>query len=251
MRLIITDTYSQSAQLAAEQILSVVRNKPACLLGLATGSTPIPIYEHMVRAHKEGAADFSRVSTINLDEYMGVCGDNPNSYLYFMRKHLLDPCDIPLARVCIPNGESPIKEELGRLNAYANGHAIDIQLLGIGVNGHIGFNEPNDVFCDLFHDVELTAKTRESNARMFRSLEEVPTRAITMGIGGIMRAGAIVIAATGEEKYAAMKALLEDGDITPDNQATILKLHRDCTIYLDRALAGRINPAGYVQVINA
>lgn len=248
MRLIITQSYDQSAQLAAQQILDVVRNKPSCLLGLATGTTPIPVYRQMVRAYREGRADFSRASTINLDEYVGLSGDDPNSYLYFMRKHLLDPCDISLSRVYIPNGQIPAVQEIDRMNVYADTHKIDVQLLSVGVNGHIGFNEPNDVFCDKYHQVTLTEKTRQSNARLFRGIQEVPTHAITMGIGGIMRAKTIVFLATGQEKFEAMKAILEEGDVTPRNQGTILKFHRDCTVYLDQTLAEHIKPAKYIHL---
>ena len=248
MRLIITDSYEQSAKLAADQMLDIIRGKPDSLLGLATGTTPIPVYQQLARACQERRADFSRVSTINLDEYIGLSGDDPNSYLYFMRKYLLDPCGIPLSRVYIPNGLKPVESEIDRMNAYADKHPINVQLLSVGANGHIGFNEPNDVFCDKYHKVDLTPKTRESNSRLFNSINDVPKSAITMGIGGIMRAKTIVFLATGEDKYEAMKALLEEGDVTPHNQGTILKFHQDCTIYLERDLAERIVPARYIKV---
>lgn len=251
MRLIITDSYEQSAALAAEQILTAIAAKPDALLGLATGTTPIPVYERMAEAVQAGCADFSKISTINLDEYMGVRGDDPNAYLYFMRKYLLDPCGIPLSRVYIPNGAADAESEIARMNAYLDAHPIDVQLLSVGANGHIGFNEPGDVFYDKYHTVTLTERTRRSNSRLFNSLSEVPKRAITMGIGGIMRARTIVFLANGEAKLEAMKAMLEEGDVTPRNQGTILKFHCDCTVYLDRELAERITPAAYIQVRRA
>lgn len=248
MKLIITESYEQSAELSAEMMLDVVRRKPEALLGLATGSTPIPVYAHMVQAAKAKTADFSKVCTINLDEYVGLAGDDPNSYLYFMRKHLLDDCGITLDRVMIPDGLADPREELARMNTYADAHTIDVQLLSVGVNGHIGFNEPSDRFYDQYHKVNLTYQTRRSNSRLFSNMEEVPRAAITMGVGGIMRAKKIVFLATGEEKYDAMKRMLKDGDVTPENQGTILKFHPDCTVFLDRAIADRIVPAAYIEV---
>lgn len=247
MKLIITESYEQSARLAARDITEIVKEKPDALLGLATGSTPIPVYKYMVEDAK-GGVDYTKVKTINLDEYIGLAGDDENSYLYFMRRHLIDPCGIPLERVMIPDGLGDVDAELRRMNEFANANPIDVQLLSVGVNGHIGFNEPADRFYDGYHTVTLTERTRQSNSRLFNSIDEVPKAAITMGIGGIMRAAKIVFLATGEEKYAAMKAILEDGDITPSNQGTVLKLHRDCVIYLDRQTAEGIKPASYVEV---
>lgn len=251
MRLIVTDSYEQSAYLSAQMILGVIKDKADALLGLATGTTPVAVYRYMVEAAQQKKADFGKVRTINLDEYIGLDGEDPNSYLHFMRKHLLDPCQIPLERVMIPNGMADVQEELQRMNLFADANPSDVQLLSVGVNGHIGFNEPSDVFYDRFHAVKLAQKTRESNSRLFPSIEEVPAEAITMGAGGIMRAKKIVFLATGNEKLDAMKKILEDGEVTPDCQGTILKFHQDCTIFLDEALAGRISPAAYVEVKRA
>lgn len=248
MKLIITESYGQSACLAARMMLDVVREKPDALLGLATGTTPVPVYRNMAGAVQQKKADFGRVRTINLDEYIGLGGEDPNSYLYFMRKHLLDACQIPPERVMIPDGMSDTDAELDRMNAFADANPIDVQLLSVGVNGHIGFNEPSDVFYDRYHAVKLTKKTRESNSRLFSSIEEVPTEAVTMGTGGIMRAKRIVFLATGKEKLEAMKNILEDGEVTPECQGTILKFHQDCTIFLDKALADCIRPAAYIEV---
>ena len=248
MKLVITEDYEQGAYLAAQMMLQVVRENPQALLGLATGTTPIPVYRCMTEAALSGQADFRQVSTINLDEYIGVEAENPNSYCYFMRKHLLDACGISMDRVMIPDGTGNAEDEIKRMNAFADSHQIDVQFLSVGVNGHIGFNEPSDVFHNKYHKVVLTEKTRQSNSRLFRSIEEVPQAAITMGVGGIMRAKKIVFLASGEEKLNAMKGILEDGDVTPLNQGTILKFYQDCTIFLERALADRIAPAPYVEV---
>lgn len=247
MRLIITESYEQSARLAAADITEIVKAKPKALLGLATGSTPISVYRYMVEDAKHDV-DYTQVRTLNLDEYIGLAGEDENSYLYFMRQHLLDPCGIPMEHVMIPNGLGEVEAELRRLNEFADANPIDVQLLSVGVNGHIGFNEPDNRFYDHYHTVTLTERTRQSNSRLFHSIDEVPKAAITMGVGGIMRAAKIVFLATGEEKRAAMRAILEDGDVTPFNQGTVLKLHRDCVIYLDRQTAVGIKPAAYVSV---
>lgn len=249
MKLVITHSYDESAELCAQMMNEVFRENPEALMGLATGTTPIPVYEKMVREHKAGTVDYSRARSINLDEYVGVAGDDPNSYLYFMRKHLFDKVDMPAENIWIPNGMAPVEEEVARLNAYLDAHEMEIQLLSAGTNGHVGFNEPNDVFYDKYHLVELTEETRKSNSRLFGSLDEVPLSAITMGIGGIMRAKKIAFLATGNEKLRAMKAILEEGNITPRVQGSVLKLHRDCMIFLDADLAGQITPDKGVEVI--
>lgn len=251
MHLIITDSYQQSAVLAARQTADIVKRNPTALLGMATGTTPIPLYEELCRMQSRGEIDLSGISTINLDEYVGLAGDDENSYLYFMRKYFLDPLGIPLSRVYIPNGVANPAAEIARMNDFADQHPIDVQILSVGENGHIGFNEPGDVFYDKFHLVKLTESTRQANSRLFQDISQVPARAITMGIGGIMRARKIVFLANGEKKLAAMKAMLEEGDVTPKNQGTILKFHQDCTIYLDKELAASIQPARHVQVTYA
>ena len=142
MKLIVTESYEQSAYLSAGMILDVVKEKADALLGLATGTTPVPVCRYMAEEVQQKKVDFGRVRTINLDEYIGLDGEDPNSYLYFMRKHLLDACRIPPERVMIPNGMEDTQAELDRMNAFADANPIDVQLLSVGVNGHIGFNEP-------------------------------------------------------------------------------------------------------------
>lgn len=248
MKLFITENYDQGAFLAAQMMIKIVQEKSNALLGLATGTTPLPVYKYMTKAAAEGRVNFQEVRTINLDEYIGLEAEDPNSYCYFMRKNLLDACGISMDRVMIPKGTGNIDEELFRMNDFADTHQIDIQFLSVGVNGHIGFNEPSDVFHNKYHKVTLTEKTRQSNARLFPSITEVPKEAITMGVGGIMRAKKIVFLATGEEKLDAMKGILEDGDVSAGNPGTILKFHQDCTVFLEESLASRIKPAPYVEV---
>ena len=249
MRLVITESYEHSALLAARMMEDVVRENPKALLGLATGSTPEPVYANMVSSAANGQVDFSNVRTINLDEYVGLAPEDPNSYMFYMRRQLFDGCGIPLDHVMIPDGQVDPEREIRRMNEYADSHTIDVQLLSVGVNGHIGFNEPADRFYDKYHLVELTERTRRSNARFFESLDQVPRQAVTMGVGGIMRAKKIVFLATGMEKLRAMRGILEEGDISPSDPGSVLKLHRDCTIFLDIDLAKWIKPAGYVELI--
>ena len=250
MKLVITHSYEESAALCAEMMNEVFREKPDALMGLATGSTPIPVYEKMAEAHRAGTVDYSQARSINLDEYIGLAGSDPNSYLYFMRTNLFDRVGMSPDNVWIPDGMKPVEEAHARLNGYLDSHEMEIQLLSAGTNGHIGFNEPDEVFYDKYHAVELTEETRRSNSRLFRSIDEVPKAAITMGIGGIMRAKKIAFLGSGNEILRAMKAILEEGNVTPRVQGTVLKLHRDCTVFLDHALARQITPDSGVEVIH-
>ncbi len=249
MKLVITHSYDESAKLCADMIAEVYNNNPCALMGLATGSTPEPVYEYMVAAHKSGEVDYSCARAINLDEYIGVDPLDENSYNYYMNHRLFDHINIKPENTLIPNGKKPPEDEIARLNKYLDNNTMHIQLLSCGTNGHIGFNEPDDVFYDKYHVVYLSEETIMSNARLFNASEEVPRSAVTMGIGGIMRAEKIAFLATGEEKRRAMKAILEKGDITPQIQGTILKFHPDCTIFLDKDLADGIVPDMGIEVI--
>ncbi len=252
MRLVITKDYAQSARLTARHIAAAVKKKPEALLGFATGSTPIPAYAELVEMVKRGEADFTKAHTVNLDEYAGLPGSDPNSYRFFMDQHLFVPAGVNPANVTIPRGDAPDSHaELKRLREFSAAHRTDLQLLSIGVNGHIGFNEPADIFHDSYHLVALTQQTIQSNSRLFSSIAEVPTHAYTMGAGDIMRAHSIVFIATGDSKRQAMRAVLEDGPVTPEVQATILKFHPNCTLYLDAALVEGIAPGLFVQVEQA
>ena len=224
------------AKRASGILLAVVNLKPDCVLGLATGTTPIPTYQAMIEACRDGRADFSKVHTVNLDEYRGLQHDDPNSYHFFMKDNLFDHINIDPANTNVPDGAEPDAEKAcssyDELIRSLGG--IDIQLLGIGHNGHIAFNEPTDHFPDGTHIVDLTQDTIEANSRLFNDISEVPTQAITMGIGSIMSARRILLLATGANKADAVRATLY-GPVTPQVPASILRLHPDVTIICDEA----------------
>ena len=183
-------TPEEAGKLAADVFEALIRTKPACLLGLATGSTPLPLYRELIAREKAGKIDFSRVRSANLDEYKGLGSDHPQSYRYFMQDNLFNHISIKPENTIVPDGLATDPEAM--FAAYENQieawGGVDLQLLGIGHDGHIGFNEPCDHFPKMTHEVELTAMTREANKRFFASLDEVPTAAFTMGIGTVMAA---------------------------------------------------------------
>lgn len=217
----------------AEEVL-LAKAEP--VLGLATGSTPIPFYNALVNLHDCGL-DFSRAVTINLDEYLGLPADHPQSYHYFMREHLFNRVNLHPERTHLPRGDaSDWAAECARYDAVLSRHPIDLQILGIGTNGHIGFNEPDDLLQARTHIVDLRPETVMSNARFFDDLEEVPKRAITMGVQAILQAERIVLMAFGSEK-AGIVAEAVLGSVRTDVPASILQLHRKVTVVLDRSAA--------------
>lgn len=230
MRILKTRNYGEMSALAAEMIAAQVLLKPRCVLGLATGSSPIGTYEKLVEAHKAGRLDFSQVRTVNLDEYCGLPGDNPQSYRYFMDHHLFSQVNIPRENTFLPNGTAEdMAEESRRYEALVESlGGVDLQLLGIGHNGHIGFNEPTDSFPPVVHPVALTESTIQANSRLFSRVEDVPTQAITMGIGTILKAERILLIA-GADKQDILKEALY-GKVTPWVPASVLQLHRDVTV---------------------
>lgn len=230
MRILETKNYGEMSALAAEMIAAQVLLKPRCVLGLATGSSPIGTYEKLVEAHKAGRLDFSQVRTVNLDEYCGLPGDNPQSYRYFMDHHLFSQVNIPRENTYLPNGTAEdMAEESRRYEALVESlGGVDLQLLGIGHNGHIGFNEPTDSFPPVVHPVALTESTIQANSRLFSRVEDVPTQAITMGIGTILKAERILLIA-GADKQDILKEALY-GKVTPWVPASVLQLHRDVTV---------------------
>lgn len=230
MRILETRNYGEMSALAAEMIAAQVLLKPRCVLGLATGSSPIGTYEKLVEAHKAGRLDFSQVRTVNLDEYCGLPEDNPQSYRYFMDHHLFSQVNIPRENTYLPNGTAEnMEEESRRYEALVESlGGVDLQLLGIGHNGHIGFNEPTDSFPPVVHPVALTESTIQANSRLFSRVEDVPTQAITMGIGTILKAERILLIA-GADKQDILKEALY-GKVTPWVPASVLQLHRDVTV---------------------
>lgn len=236
MRIYKAKDYCEMSRKAAMIIASQVTLKPDSVLGLATGSTPIGTYDELAELYARGEMDFSEVKTVNLDEYKGLDRENEQSYFYFMKKHLFERVNIDLASVHIPDGTAAEDErECARYEQiiYDLG-GIDLQLLGIGHNGHIGFNEPGDVYERKTHCVELSKRTIEANQRFFASEEAVPRYAYTMGIGTIMQAKKILLLASGEEKAAIIKQALL-GPVTPKVPASVLQLHPDVTIVGDEA----------------
>lgn len=230
MRIIETKDYQEMSALAAELIGAQLLLKPRCVLGLATGSSPIGTYEKLVEAYQAGRLDFSQARTVNLDEYCGLSGENPQSYRYFMEKHLFSLVNIPRENTYLPNGVAEdLEEESRRYEALVERlGGVDLQLLGIGRNGHIGFNEPTDSFPPAVHPVALTESTIQANSRLFARIEDVPTRAVTMGIGTILKARRILLIAGADKKAILEEALT--GKVTPWVPASVLQLHRDVTV---------------------
>lgn len=224
-------TYAELSRKTADMIADVIKNNPHCVLGLATGSSPIGTYECLISDYKAGKLDFSGVRSVNLDEYVGLDGTSDQSYRYFMDTHLFDHVNIDKNNTHVPSGMAEDLAAEGKRydELIANLGGIDIQLLGIGLDGHIGFNEPDDVFTKATHAVALDPSTIEANARFFASRDDVPTSAITMGMGGIMGAKQVVLIASGEKKKAILDKAFH-GPITPAVPASILQLHPNVTV---------------------
>lgn len=230
MRIIETESYEKMSAVAAGIIAGQIMLKPNCVLGLATGSSPIGTYNELVKQCDAGILDFSEVRTVNLDEYCGLTPENDQSYRYFMNTNLFDRVNINKENTHLPSGiAADMEEECRRYEQQVAdlGYA-DLQLLGIGHNGHIGFNEPDDNFPCCVHQVNLTESTINANSRLFEKKEDVPTKAITMGIGTIMKAKKILLIA-GADKAEIIKKTVY-GPVTPEVPASILQLHPDVTI---------------------
>lgn len=237
MKILIAKDYEEMSSRAAELILQVVKTKPDAVLGLATGSTPLGLYRSMARDHAENGTSYREVRTVNLDEYEGLGADHPQSYAYFMRENLFRHIDVLPENTNIENGTAPnAEEECERYNRLLDGLRQDVQVLGIGSNGHIAFNEPDTPFESVTHVVELTENTIKDNSRLFDSIDEVPRRAFTMGLENIMNAKKIVILANGANKARAVYGLVE-GPVTEALPASILQRHPDCTLVCDEAAA--------------
>ena len=238
MRVIIAKDYEEMSRKAANLIAAQITLKPKSVLGLATGSTPLGTYRELIERCNAGDISFAEVTTVNLDEYRGLPRDNDQSYYYFMHKNLFSQVDIDAARTHIPDGMEADSEAACRsYDAIVNSvGGVDLQLLGLGHNGHIGFNEPADAFTKGTNCVDLTDSTIKANARFFASEKDVPTQAYTMGIGTIMAARSVLLIANGEAKAEIVKKAFF-GEITPRVPASILQLHPDFTLVIDRAAA--------------
>lgn len=236
MKIIRAKDYYDMSRKAANIISAQVILKPECILGLATGSTPMGAYQQLIKWYEKGDVDFSQVSTFNLDEYVGLSDDDPQSYHYFMRKNFFDHVNIDLAKTHVPDGATKDPESFCKNydRMIAEAGYPDLQLLGIGNNGHIGFNEPDDHFSAGTHCVDLTESTIQANSRLFEKEEDVPRQAYTMGVQTIMYAHMILVAANGEKKAQAVRDMCF-GPVTPSCPASILQLHTNCVVVADEA----------------
>lgn len=241
MRIYKAKDYEEMSRKAAGIVSAQIIMKPDCVLGLATGSTPVGLYKQLIEWYRNGDLDFSGVRTVNLDEYKGISRENDQSYYYFMHQHLFDRVNIDPERTNVPNGMEPDAEkECGRYEELIRSlGGVDLQLLGLGHNGHIGFNEPGEAFEKETHCVDLTESTIEANKRFFASADDVPKQAYTMGIKTIMQAKKILIVVNGENKADIVERAFF-GPVTPEVPASILQLHNDVTLVGDEEALAKI-----------
>ncbi|QTN00405.1 glucosamine-6-phosphate deaminase [Sediminibacillus dalangtanensis] len=236
------EDYQAMSEAGAQLIMETVNSLEQPVLGLATGSTPEGVYKRLIEAHQREKVSFRHTTSFNLDEYVGMSGSDPNSYRYFMDKKFFDYIDIDKQKTFVPNGKAEdLQRECEQYEQLLMDHQeIDLQLLGIGTNGHIGFNEPGTPFSTKTHIVDLAPSTRKANARFFESEQEVPKQAITMGIATIMKSKQIVLLVSGERKARALDQLLH-GDVSEDFPASILQTHPNVQVIADKAALSRVS----------
>jgi len=240
MKIIITKDYQELTERASQIVISLMEKNPQAILGLATGSTPLGLYARLVEKYKKQVISFSQIKTFNLDEYCNIPKLHPQSYYYYMHWHLFNHIDIKPENINIPKSGGDDYDVLCQdYNEKLKENIIDLQILGIGNNGHIGFNEPGTPFDKETHIVELADATRQANKRFFNSIEEVPQYAITMGINNIMQAKKILLLASGLAKADIMKEVIFGG-VTEEVPASILKTHSDVTIIIDNEAASKL-----------
>lgn len=238
MKIIVTNNYEEASLEAFKVMKEIVANKPNAVLGLATGSTPLGLYKNMIEDHKTNGTSYKDITTFNLDEYVGLDRNHKESYYTFMHTNLFSGLDILEENVHLPYGNT--KEDCDAYEKAMEDYQVDVQLLGIGGNGHIGFNEPGTAFEETTHIVELQERTRKDNARFFdNDINQVPTHAITMGIATIMKSNKVLLVATGENKADAVKAMIE-GAPSVDCPASALQNHKDVVVILDTAAASKL-----------
>ncbi len=248
MEIVITPDPAAASRQAAAYLAALVRRNPGAVLGLATGSTPVALYRELIRLHREEQLSFSRCTTFNLDEYAGLAPGHPGSYRRFMDEHLFASIDIPASRIHIPDGlAADIPAHCAAYEqAIAGAGGIDAQILGLGSDGHIGFNEPTSSLASRTRIKTLTERTRADNARHFSSAQSVPQHVITMGIGTIMEARAIVLLAFGEKKAATVAAMVE-GPVTALVPASVLQMHPVVKVMLDEPAASQLRRREYYR----
>lgn len=240
MKIIVVEDYQEMSKRAADILAEVINSKQNPVLGLATGSTPLGAYNILAQFCKQQKLTFKNVSTVNLDEYVGLGRQDEQSYVAFMFRNLFDKVDMPAQNSFIPNGLAQnLEAECSRYSNILKNCSRDIQLLGLGSNGHIGFNEPNTSFESVTHVVQLAHSTISDNARFFQDASQVPTKAITMGIAEIMQAKKILLLASGSNKADAVYQMVR-GEVSEKCPASVLQLHPDCTVVVDKAAAARL-----------
>ncbi len=241
MNVMIYKDKETASRAAATIIAAQILQKPNSVLGLATGGSPVLTYQNLVKMYEEGVISFADVISFNLDEYIGLDHEHHQSYYYFMKQNLFDSVDIPEGQFFVPSGvaEDPEQECYDYEEKIELYGGIDLQLLGLGVNGHIGFNEPSEHFAPTTHIVDLTEETIEANSRFFESKDDVPTKAISMGTGSIMKAKKILLLAFGPAKADAVAAMV-NGRIVPECQASLLQVHPDVTVLIDEEAAAEL-----------
>lgn len=233
MKVIVTKNCDELANEALKVMLEVVKGNPNAVIGLATGSSPIGLYKKMIEDCKTNGTSYQNIKSVNLDEYVGLGIESDQSYVYFMNENLFKGIDIKQENTNLPNGKAAdMQAECARYTELLNSMPQDIQLLGIGANGHIGFNEPNTPFDSTTHIVELEEGTRRDNARFFANIDEVPTHAITMGIQNIMRAKKILVVANGKNKAQAVFQMIK-GEVSENCPASVLQNHKDVVVVVD------------------
>ncbi len=240
MKIKIFDDYQQLVNDVAQMYVTLLNTKKDATLGLATGSTPIDVYQELINLYQKQAIDFSLVKTFNLDEYCGLDHNNPQSYYYFMQQHLFKDINVKPENIHFPSGTLAPDEACSLYQAELDAHQIDLQILGIGRNGHIAFNEPGTSFDAKTHIVDLDQKTIDDNARFFDHINEVPTKAITMGLADIMRAKTIILIALGKNKQEAVMKMINEA-ANPSLPASILQNHPNCYVFLDKEAGELLN----------
>ena len=243
MKVIIAENYERACALAADMIERLVRAKPECTLGLATGSSPVGMYKELARRCREEGLDFSRVKSVNLDEYVGLEPTHDQSYRYFMDTNLFDHINIDKRNTFVAKGTGDVEENIREFREVLVRSDVDLQVLGVGPDGHLGFNEPGDALCDTAHREALDESTIDANARFFATRDDVPRYALTMGMGDIMRAKSLLLIINGNKQDAARELLMND-KITTKCPATFMKLHRDATVFIEKKLADEIGYTG-------
>ena len=239
MKVFVVENYEEGAKVGADLIEKLVRSNPTCTLGLATGSSPVGMYQELARRCREEGLDFSKVHSVNLDEYVGLEPTHDQSYRYFMDTNLFDHINIDKANTYVAKGIGDPEQNLKEFNEVLAKSDIDLQVLGVGPDGHLGFNEPGDTLYDHAHQEVLDESTIDANARFFATRDDVPRYAFTMGMGDIMKAKTLLMIISGNKQDAATKLLMNDR-IDPHCPATFMRMHRDANVIIEKKLADEI-----------